>query len=56
MATFHLHTIFSSLQGEGRNVGRPATFVRFSGCNLACKWCDTHKLLRLGMQKLVKKL
>ena len=38
MATFHLHTIFSSLQGEGRNVGRPATFVRFSGCNLACKW------------------
>ena len=38
-----LHAIFSSLQGEGRNVGRPATFVRFSGCNLACKWCDTHK-------------
>lgn len=42
MANFRLHTIFSSLQGEGRNVGRPATFVRFSGCNLACEWCDTH--------------
>ena len=40
---YRLHAIFSSLQGEGRNVGRPATFVRFSSCNLACSWCDTHK-------------
>jgi len=38
-----LHAIFSSLQGEGRNVGRPCTFIRYSTCNLACKWCDTHK-------------
>jgi len=43
MANYHIHRIFSSLQGEGRNVGRPATFIRFSGCNLACQWCDTHK-------------
>ena len=40
---YHLHAIFSSLQGEGRNAGRPATFIRFSSCNLACSWCDTHK-------------
>ena len=40
---YRLHAIFSSLQGEGRNVGRPATFIRFSTCNLACSWCDTHK-------------
>ena len=40
---YRLHAIFSSLQGEGRNVGRPATFIRFSTCNLACAWCDTHK-------------
>ncbi len=33
--------IFVSLQGEGRNQGKPCTFVRTSGCNLSCRWCDT---------------
>ena len=42
MSSYRLHSIFSSLQGEGRNVGRPATFIRFSSCNLKCAWCDTH--------------
>ncbi len=33
--------LFNSLQGEGPNMGKPATFVRLAGCPLQCAWCDT---------------
>lgn len=36
-----INDIFYSLQGEGRHTGRAAIFIRFSGCNLACSFCDT---------------
>jgi len=50
--TYTVKEIFYTLQGEGANVGRPAAFLRFAGCNLwsgresdrrraICKFCDT---------------
>ncbi len=55
---FNLVEIFESLQGEGRNTGRPCVFVRFAGCNLACPWCDTDVAPRFALSRddLVKEI
>lgn len=36
-----VHEIFRSIQGEGIDIGMPMIFIRFSGCNQNCSWCDT---------------
>ncbi len=46
---YTLHELFETLQGEGRHTGRPCIFIRFSGCNLACPWCDTDFSPRLHL-------
>lgn len=46
--TLVVHEIYSSIQGESSFVGLPCTFVRLTGCNLRCTWCDTTQAFRGG--------
>lgn len=43
MKTLRIYETFSSIQGESSHAGRPCFFIRLSGCNLRCSYCDTAK-------------
>jgi 7-carboxy-7-deazaguanine synthase len=45
--------IFKSIQGEGTRAGRPCIFVRLTGCNLRCTWCDTEYAFHGGQKMSV---
>lgn len=43
-----IHEIYASIQGESSFAGVPCTFVRTTGCNLRCSWCDTTQAFHGG--------
>lgn len=55
---YPINEIFYTLQGEGFYSGRPAVFVRFSGCNLKCPFCDTdfRKKTNMTAEEIMKQV
>ena len=48
-----INEIFHSIQGESTHAGRPCVFVRLTGCDLRCRWCDTPYAFHEGRQMTV---
>lgn len=48
--------IFRSIQGESSRAGRPCIFVRLTGCNLRCRWCDTAYAFHGGRRVTVEEV
>ncbi len=44
--------IFYSIEGEGKRAGDPTVFIRFAGCNLRCKYCDTQYAFNLNSPEI----
>lgn len=51
-----LKEIFYSIQGEGLSQGLPTIFIRFVGCNLRCKYCDTSYAYRGGKEMSIENI
>jgi 7-carboxy-7-deazaguanine synthase len=52
----HVSEVFFSLNGEGLCIGVPTIFVRLSGCNLRCSWCDTEYAWEKRSEMTVKEI
>jgi 7-carboxy-7-deazaguanine synthase len=56
MTTLKINEIFYSIQGEGLWMGRPNTFIRTSGCNLRCSYCDTPQAYYQGKERSIDEI
>ena len=52
----HINEIFYSIQGESTHAGRPCVFVRLTGCNLRCRWCDTEYAFYEGRKMTIAEI
>lgn len=55
-ATVTVNEIFTSIQGESTRAGIPCTFVRLTGCNLRCTYCDTSYAFHEGHPRSVEEI
>ncbi len=54
--TIKINEIFYSIQGESSHAGRPCIFIRFTGCNLRCSYCDTQDAFEIGESKTIDEI
>ena len=56
MKNLLISEIFVSFNGEGLEIGKPTIFLRLSGCNLDCSWCDTKYANYNAVEKSTKEI
>jgi len=56
MANFKINEIFYSVQGESSTMGIPTSFIRFTGCNLRCSYCDTEYAYHDGVDNTLEEI